>query len=131
MSFTKALYNRIKTVSGLTNIYYGTANNKTPPYYVMLTVSESGQGSTLCEDQGQAGRLQVQFSCSGGTGAGSAEEALETLRTFVIAIIGNIIYSGSTYEVWENVTTGVRPIGGASLNTWDAIFESTLNWRKI
>ena len=130
MTFTKALYNHIKTGSGL-SIYYGSANDKQPPYYVMLTVSESGQPTAMCETQANSGELRVQFSYSGSTGAGGAEDALETLRIFVIAIIGNIIYSGNTYQVWENLTTGIRPIGGASYNTWDAIFESTLKWKKI
>lgn len=160
MSFTKALYHHIKNNS-LLQLYYGSANNRvqstdrdeeiqiqagTIPvsagdipvtvnriawYFVMSAVSEQGQATFMCEDQGTAGELRVQFTFSGGLGAGKAEDALNELRIFVIAIIGNIIYSENTYQIWQNLTSGVRPLGGPSMNTWDAIFESTFRWSKL
>jgi len=128
MNFQKALYFEVKkTVAGL---LYGNANGKTPPYSVMQVIDDTGQPSVQCESQSDAGICRVQFSYAGAKGQGDAEDQLETIRNAVVAIIGVITYNGVSFEIWDNVTTGIRQFS-PSLNTWDAIFETRFNWRKL
>lgn len=132
MSFSKALYNHISQAlddAGSTlALAYGTAEQLTPPYYVQLKVADPEQPEILCESQGAAGESTIQFSVVGESQAGGAEILLEDLKLIVSSIIGDIVYNGNTYSVWNNVTSGVTPLGGSTLNTWDAIFISVLSW---
>jgi len=128
MNFQKALYFSIKTT--IPGLLYGNANGKQPPYSVMQVIDETGQPTTMCETQSTAGVCRLQFSYAGSKGQGETDDQLETIRNAVVAIIGNITYSGVTFEIWQNITTGIRQFS-PSLNTWDAIFETRLDWRKV
>jgi hypothetical protein len=128
MNFQKALYFKIK--ESVPNLYYGNANSQEPPYAVMQMVTDPAQPFVMCDDQTTAGDCRLQFSYAGNKGQGDAEDELETIRNVVVAIIGNITYSGVTFEVWQNITEGIRQFS-PSLNTWDAIFETRLSWRKL
>jgi len=135
MSFTKVLYDHISTNLSLTiPIVYGTAEGVDAPYYVMLKVSGIEGKDLLCEKQGTQGHDIFQFSVFVGSqvGTGSAagaEISLELLKNKINQIWGDI---GSTekYNIWNNVTNGVRAFDAESLNTWSAIFESELWWTK-
>jgi hypothetical protein len=130
MTFQKALFNKIKTDIPALKLYYGNAFNVAPPYFVMFPVTSSLKGEVFC-DSDDAGEILLQFSYVSNLGAGPTEDGLEQLHALVKGIIGNIIYSGVTYQIWENVTEGIRLLGGASNNTWDAIFETRLKYKEI
>ena len=130
MNFTRAIYNTLKAQIAPAVLVYVSAENVTGPYYVMSPVSDQEQPATLCEVQNLAGEIILQFTYTGTTGAGGTEDKLGVLKTLVRAIIGDIVSSGETFEVWQNVTSGIRPLGGVALKTWDAVFESRLSWRK-
>lgn len=135
MSFTKVLYDHINGLSLTNPLAYGTAEGVSAPYYVMLKVSGIEQPDLLCEEQGTQGHDLYQFSVYVGsqTGTGSAagaEISLELLKNKVNKIWGTI---GTTeqYNIWNNVTNGVRAFDAESLNTWSAIFETEIWWKKI
>lgn len=130
MSFTKAIYTTLKSQIAPEVLVYVSGENLDGPYYTMAPVSDLEQPATMCEAQNNAGEIILQFTYSGTSGAGAVEDKLSVLKTLVRAIMGEYTVSGETYEVWQNVTGGIRPLGGAALKTWDAIFESRLSWRK-
>lgn len=133
MSFSKTVFFELKNNGGLSyDIVFGTGIGKTSPYYVMLPVAGDGeQPFTMCEDQGGAGELPLQFSVTGNKASGNAVDLLGDLQTAVRALTGNITYSGDTYNIWDNKTGGITPLAGGDTGLWDAIFESTLTWEKI
>lgn len=126
MTFSEALYRHLKTLEP--KLYFGSASGVNADYFVMLPISDLEQPGALCDSE--AGELLVQFSWYGDGGAGTADQKLAALKS-IVANIATFVYSGATYEVWNNRTGGVRPLGGVTLNTWDAIFESQLAWRKL
>ena len=134
MSFSRALFNHVKTLmtgAGITEgLAYGTAEGFAPPYYVMLKVSDPEQSSVLCELQNTAGDAQYQFSYVSERTAAFAEITLDVLKNLLGDIYGDIVYDSTTYSVWNNVTSGVTPLGGSLLNTWDAIVTTTLSWSR-
>lgn len=134
MSFSRALYNHVTTLMTGARITqplaFGTAEGNAPPYYVMLKVSDPEQSSVLCELQNTAGEAQYQFSYVSQGTAGQAEITLDVLKDLLGDVFGNIVYDSTIYSVWNNVTSGVTPLGGSSLNTWDAIFTTTLSWSR-
>ena len=128
MNFQKALYYSLKAT--LPNLLYGNANGKTPPYSVMQVIDDTGQPTVMCEDQTNAGTCRIQFSYSGAKGQGETDDQLETIRNVIVAVMGKITYTNQSFEIWSNITTGIRQFA-PSLNTWDAIFETRLDWRKV
>lgn len=135
-NFNRAVYETIKNTAGVpTPFNYGTTKGKARPFYTMLPIAaDDEQPVALCETQGGQGIVRYQFSVAAGANAGKAEELLIKLKELVADIEGEISYTDSegthTYDIWNNVTGGVRTIGGADLNTWDAIFETELWWKK-
>lgn len=132
MSFSEVLFRTIATAFAGNSFFYGSASGAALPFYTMLPSSpDPGQKLSLCNDQGDEGIGRFQFSVSNSVNAAFTEVSLEALYEIVKDIIGNISYNGEEYDVWNNVTSKPRAIGGADLNTWDAIFESSLSWEKI
>jgi hypothetical protein len=135
-SFNRAVFEQIKTVfPSAARFFYGSPNGPGRPFYVMLpTVEDDQQPVSLCETQGAQGVARFQFSVASGGSAGKAEDLLENLAEVVRDIEGRISYTDTdgthSFDIWNNVTGGVRAIGGADLNTWDAIFETEFWWKK-
>lgn len=135
-SFNRAIYETIKsTFASASSFFYGSANGPATPFYTMLPVIEDDeQPVSLCETQGGQGQARFQFTVSAGGSAPAAEDLLFVLKELVSDIEGEVSYTDGegthTFDVWNNVTGGVRALGGADLNTWDAIFETTFWWKK-
>lgn len=127
MTFQKALFYKIKTDNPTLKIFYNNGMSSTPPYFVMSTVTAHEQGEVFCDSNNTAGETLIQFAYASKDGSGSAEDGLESLHAIVKNYIGNIEY----YEIWQNVTDGIRTIGGVANGTWDSIFESRFSWKKI
>jgi len=137
ISFNEAFFNYIKNLSGVpSNFEYGSPVGTSKPFYTMLPVTpDPEQPVSLCELQGGQGVARFQFSVSSGGSAGYSETLLYSLKQIVGDITGQISYTHTddvtyTFDVWNNVTGGVRALGGVDLNTWDAIFETEIWWKK-
>lgn len=135
-----AIYRYIKDVIGITTPFvYGSGEGLTAPYIRMFKVTDEERPEVLCEKQGDSGRALFQFNLyTGGTvGAGSnaaqAIQDLEVLKKQVALIKGNIGITPLDYNIWNNITTGVRNIadGSQTLQTWGSLFESTIWWKKL
>jgi hypothetical protein len=134
----EALYKYLTTDLSITNLYYGSAENRTPPYTVMLKVNDPEVRVTLCDTQGEAGEALFQFSgYTGGEGAAADASStvvyLETIKAQVKDVKGIIGTNPNDYRIWYNQTSGVRLIndGNNSLQRWGAIFETLIRWEKV
>jgi len=137
MTFSQVLYEYLVaafTVDDVPTIkleYMSALNaGNASDYYVMFLVSNPEDPVSFCDEAGDSGTSLVQFSYYGPGGPDAAMSKLETLKEKVVSILGDIDYNGSSFNVWQNRTSGVKPIGGVALNTWDAVFESQLSWTK-
>jgi hypothetical protein len=134
----EALYKYLTVDLSITNLYYGSANNRTPPYTVMFKVNDPEVRVTLCDTQGNSGEALFQFSGYGG-GEGPAADAssvvasLEVIKNQVKGVKGIIGTSPNDYRIWYNQTSGVRLIndGNNILQRWGALFETLIRWDKI
>jgi len=126
----EAFYDKVTNAAAAlpTPILYGIQKGTAAPFYVMQKISDAERPESVCESQGQSGRALFQFTVASRGTAGSTEALLEDLKDVVADIIGDFVYNGTTYNIWNNVTTGVVSLGGASLDTWDAEFETTIWW---
>lgn len=122
-----------------TPFLYGSAEGETAPYIVMFNVSPTERPETLCENQGDSGRIIFQFNLFAGGTVGPAYNAAEAivllnaLKVQVATIRGNIGVAPDDYNIWNNSTDGVQVIGEGTqtLQTWGCFFESTIWWRKL
>ena len=132
MTFIQALFNDIETnwadVEAET-IYFGTPEGVTGQFVVMNIVVPGERPVVLCEDQGEAGQADLQFS---GVAASrqKAYNLLESCKDYVQSIMGDISIDAFDFKVDENITDGVRGFD-ASLNTWQALFEARFIWHAV
>lgn len=128
-TFIQALNLDINTNWGTVPVYFGTPQEKRGEFVVMLIVNAGERPDVLCEDQGEAGQVDLQFS-----GVAASEQAaynlLESLKNYVQSIAGQLTVDSDTFQVNENITDGVRGFD-ASLGAWQAIFESRFAWHEI
>lgn len=106
---------------------FGQPTGPQKPFVVILVVPPNSETPVvMCEAEGEGGTLRLQFSCA----ADSVQEAiaeLEALKTKVRAIRGLIGTAPDQYRVTESRCSGVQQFE-ASLGTWSAIFETTIQW---
>ena len=135
----EALYRHIKTVLGVTNIYFGSAEGIQYPFHIMSKLTDMERPETLCDEQGDTGRAVFMFDSyvGGQKNAGSAATAVlfaETLKNQVNKIKGTIGTAGNRYRIWNNETHGVTLKDRESMQTltiFGAEFESILWWEKL
>lgn len=131
-TFAQAMVNDIEVnwaTPGCHTIYWGIPQQKSGEFVVALIVTPQERPQALCENQGEAGQLDMQFS---GVAASSQEayNLLENLKGYVKDIAGQLVLNTNTFQVNGNWTEGVRQLD-AALNTWDAIFESRIMWHEV
>lgn len=136
----RQLHLHLKINKSYTNLYYGSAEHITPPYYVMRKISDPEESTTLCDISKETGKALFQFSCFvGGEGVASDPSQallyLNILKNDVKSLKGLLLVTGKSeqYKIWYNSTTGCTLIsdGENSLQRWGAIFETILYWEKI
>lgn len=135
-----ALYDYIyDNLTLTTDFKLGDAGGSVAPYIVMFKVNDPERPETVCEKQGDSGRALFQFSgYAGGTdgeGANAYETItiLEALKVQVANIRGDLGTAPDDYNIWQNITGGVRLLndGGQTLQTWGAFFECNIWWKKL
>lgn len=116
---------------------YGSAEGITPPYTVMVKISDPERANVLCQDQGDAGEAVFQFSAylggSDGAGANAAETILflEDIKNQIADIKGVITSGAESYRIWDNKTSGVILIPGQTLEKFGAVFDCVIKWEAV
>jgi hypothetical protein len=128
MSFLETFILEISSSWTGATLSFAQPSGPQKPYIVILIVPPTSETPLVFEEEeGEGGELQLQFSCA----ADSPQEALselEALKTVVRAVRG-LIGTAPQYRVSANRCSGVQSFD-ASLGTWQAIFEATVQWSE-
>jgi hypothetical protein len=134
--FSEVFYNHIVASGPSVTYFYGSAEGGSTEYVIINKIEGGERPETLCQDQGEASRSLYQFSAyTGGTtgeagSAGYTQKFLETVKDYVKTVKG-VIGTSEQYRIWNNVTSGVRPLGDTQLQSWGAMFEVELWWEEV
>ena len=136
--FEKELYNYIRTTFTFTGDFrYITAEGSTPPYFIIVKASADELPNTLCQTQGETGKALFRISGYAGgqdgaiTDAAATMEYMEAIKVQFAELKGEIGTSPNDFRIWNNVTSGVTPLGESERATWGAVFDFELWWEKI
>ena len=102
-------------------------------YHQIIIVDDTGQGSTLWQDQGEGGNMLLQVNTWGGNDSVGVYKKAKALKDVCAGIAGLIGTSPNQFRIWQNVTTEPRTIAdGQNENlVWGILFEMTLQWDKV
>ena len=130
MTFIEVYIRQIESLWSGATLYFPQPSGPANPFIVALIVPPNNETPlVLCEDQGEGGAIEIQFSCAADSGIEAMSE-LEDLKTIVRGIRGVIGTAPNSYRISENRCTGVQSFD-ASLGTWSAIFEDSVQWDKV
>lgn len=109
---------------------YAEGMNSTGEYYVLKIVdaNEDNAEQVFC-DNGNVGELFIQIDGINSTPI-SARTELENIKEYIRGL-KSVSDGVNTYQIEKNNTNGVKVIEDNALNTWLALFESILIWRRL
>ena len=136
MTIDQAIYDHVKALGF--NIFFGSAEGVSMPYYTMIKISDAERPDVLCEAQGESGQAVFIFEGhAGGQGqAGSASSTLtytQLLHDAVKNIKGLIGTAPNEFRIWNNTTNGVVLSNRAaqSLSIWSSEFSVVFWWSAV
>lgn len=127
-------------LSGFGNaIKYGSAENITAPYTVMMKVSDPENKIVLCNNQGESGQALFQFVRYTGGNRAPAANSIETVKdhdafkVIINAMTREIGTTPNAYRLIGLKCTSAKPFndGSQELMGWSAIFECFFMWEKF